>query len=95
MHEKAKFVCFIYMQPPKLKLQICSNKHETCLVCSIFCMYDAVHPLSLKATADTIFQIRDRVHFPFFGDCKRKLVGYEVRKRKLGKKRILEEIIEP
>ena len=32
MHEKAKFVCFNYMQPQKLKNQISSNKHETGLV---------------------------------------------------------------
>ena len=29
MHEKAKLVCIIYMQP---QIQICSNKHETGLV---------------------------------------------------------------
>ena len=32
MHEKAKFVCFISMQPKKSEIQICSNKHETGLV---------------------------------------------------------------
>ena len=32
MHEKAKFVCFIYMQPQRSEIQICSNKHETGLV---------------------------------------------------------------
>ena len=35
MHEKAKFVCFIYMKPQKNEIQICSNKHETGLVQSI------------------------------------------------------------
>ena len=35
-------------------------------------MYDAVHPLSLKAMADTIFQTCDRVHFPFLGTVKGK-----------------------
>ena len=33
MHEKAKFVSFNFMQPQKSEIQICSNKHETCLVC--------------------------------------------------------------
>ena len=32
MHEKAKSVCFIYMQMQKSEIQICSNKHETGLV---------------------------------------------------------------
>ena len=31
MHEKLKFVGFIYMQPQS-EIQICSNKHETGLV---------------------------------------------------------------
>ena len=32
MHEKAKSVRFIYMQPQKNEIQICSNKDETGLV---------------------------------------------------------------
>ena len=32
MHEKANLVCFIYMQPQKNEIQICSNEHETGLV---------------------------------------------------------------
>ena len=31
MHEKAKFVCFIYIQPQK-SIQICSNQHKTGLI---------------------------------------------------------------
>ena len=32
MREKAKFVCFNFVQSQKSEIQICSNKHETCLV---------------------------------------------------------------
>ena len=32
IYEKAKCVCFIFMQPQKEKNHICSNKHETGLV---------------------------------------------------------------
>ena len=31
MYEKAKFVC-LYLMQQKNEIQICSNKHETCLV---------------------------------------------------------------
>ena len=72
MHEKVKSVCFIYMQPPKLKLQVCSNKHETCLVCSIFCMYDAVHPLSLKQWLIQFFKPVIEYIFHFLGTVKGK-----------------------
>ena len=34
MHEKAKFVCFNFYATAKSEIQICSNKHETCLVTS-------------------------------------------------------------
>ena len=34
IYEKAKFIYFIYMQPRKMKFDICSNKHETGLAYS-------------------------------------------------------------
>ena len=36
MHEKAKCVCFIYMQLQKNEIQNCSNKHETDLALKKF-----------------------------------------------------------
>ena len=56
MHEKSQLVCFIYMQPQKSEIQICSNKHETGLVFSIS-MENSVDPDKMASERSQLIRI--------------------------------------
>ena len=78
IYEKAKFIYFIYMQPRKMKFDICSNKHETGLAYSKNQLKNIKILLTLLHLRQSIFYL---IELPMGNSakCEMKFMGHWLR----------------